>query len=199
MPLSLLIHGLLLAGIARPPEARRAQDALAVHLIPTSPASAGNSSPSVAEASVPRIASPARPPAWRFPEAAPSDGGDEHRPPAATNAGVALDDAARAAAPTIKEEQPARLLALAYLDNPRPEYPPAARRRGIEGRAVVRVRVGADGEVLTVDLEQTSGSELLDRAALGAIQTWRFVPARYAGVAMEALAIVPVSFRLNRN
>ena len=65
-----------------------------------------------------------------------------------------------------------------YLHNPKPEYPWAARRRGEEGRVMLRVRVSAQGTALAVEIAQSSGSALLDEAARDAVLRWRFVPAR---------------------
>ena len=92
----------------------------------------------------------------------------------------------------------APLYGLSYLDNPRPEYPALARRRGIEGQVTVKVKVSAAGQALEVALEASSGDDQLDRAALTAVKAWRFVPARRGETAIEAYALVPVSFRLRQ-
>lgn len=55
-----------------------------------------------------------------------------------------------------------------------PRYPEAARRGSIEGTVVVRFRVNRRGRVEEVELQQSSGSELLDREALRTVQLWRF-------------------------
>ncbi len=85
----------------------------------------------------------------------------------------------------------------AYLHNPTPAYPAAARRRGDQGTVMVRVLVSAEGLPKNVSLEKTSGFAALDEAALNAVQAWRFVPAREGGQAVEALYTVPVVYRLN--
>jgi protein TonB len=85
----------------------------------------------------------------------------------------------------------------AYLNNPPPAYPLAARRRGMEGRVMVRAEVQQDGRCAQVELKQGSGHELLDRAALEAVGKWRFVPARQGGQAVTAWVEVPITFKLN--
>lgn len=50
------------------------------------------------------------------------------------------------------------------------QYPPNARRRGIEGRAMVRFRLAADGQLLVVRLAAASGFRELDQAALSAVR-----------------------------
>ncbi len=81
--------------------------------------------------------------------------------------------------------------------NRAPVYPELARRRGEEGRVLLRVNVSADGSPLDVAVLETSGHQSLDAAALGAIRQWRFVPATQAGRAVAAEADVPVRFRLD--
>lgn len=84
----------------------------------------------------------------------------------------------------------------AYLNNPPPAYPLAARRRGMEGRVLVRAEVQADGSCNRVELKKTSGHDLLDQAALEAVKKWRFVPARKGGQAVTAWVEVPITFNL---
>jgi protein TonB len=85
----------------------------------------------------------------------------------------------------------------AYLNNPRPAYPLAARRRGDQGTVLIRVLVTADGVATSVGLEKTSGHPSLDEAALAAVKSWRFIPARQGGQAIESPYVVPVVFRLD--
>lgn len=80
--------------------------------------------------------------------------------------------------------------------NPIPGYPPAARRRGIEGKVVLDVLVSAEGQALSVEIARSSGSPLLDEAACDTISRWRFRPAMREKVAVQARATVPVQFSL---
>jgi len=84
----------------------------------------------------------------------------------------------------------------AYLRNPAPRYPVAARRAGEQGTVTLRVLVTRDGQPARVDIEKTSGSAHLDAAALEAVKVWRFVPARQGTDAIESWVLVPVVFRL---
>lgn len=84
----------------------------------------------------------------------------------------------------------------AYLRNPPPAYPAAARRSGEEGTVTLRVLVSAEGMPKRVALERSSGSSALDLAALQGVQQWRFVPARRGDEAREAEVLVPIVFRL---
>lgn len=87
-------------------------------------------------------------------------------------------------------------LSAAYLDNPAPRYPDAARRLGQEGTVTLRVLVTAGGIPARVALEQSSGSSHLDGAALERVRNWRFKPASQGSVPIESWVIVPIVFRL---
>jgi periplasmic protein TonB len=84
----------------------------------------------------------------------------------------------------------------AYLRNPAPQYPLAARRTGQQGTATVRVLVTPEGLPARVDLEKSSGSTHLDDAAVEAVKGWRFSPARRGNEAVEGWVLVPIVFRL---
>jgi protein TonB len=86
---------------------------------------------------------------------------------------------------------------VATLNNPKPPYPLAARRRLQEGRVLLAVRVAADGTCAEVRLRQSSGHALLDDSALSTVRRWRFVPARRGDTPVETWVDVPISFRLN--
>lgn len=85
----------------------------------------------------------------------------------------------------------------AYLDNPEPQYPSAARRRGIEGRVLLEVRVDSQGRPASVQVADSSGEESLDHAAVEAVRNWRFVPAKSGGAPVEGRIRVPIRFRLH--
>lgn len=87
----------------------------------------------------------------------------------------------------------------AYLNNPRPSYPMAARRMGWEGRVVLNVEVLAEGSCGDVSVFQSSGHEVLDNAALRTVKGWRFVPASRAGRPITQWFKVPVNFSLKEN
>lgn len=110
---------------------------------------------------------------------------------------VALPEAPRPSivTPVPPPVTPPRLDA-SYLNNPRPAYPPAARRRGDQGTVLVRVVVTTEGLAASVALQKTSGHPSLDDAALAAVKSWRFVPARQGGQALEAPYVVPIVFKV---
>lgn len=86
---------------------------------------------------------------------------------------------------------------VAYYQNPKPRYPSAAKRRGMQGVVELRVLVDAQGNPVEVELQNSSGHNVLDREAMRAVWKWRFTPARRAGVAVSGDVIVPVRFELS--
>jgi protein TonB len=85
---------------------------------------------------------------------------------------------------------------LAYLENPAPAYPVFAKRAREQGKVRLRVNVDAEGRVTAIEIETSSGSDRLDKAALAAVKRWRFQPARSGGRAIAGIAIVPINFQL---
>ena len=86
--------------------------------------------------------------------------------------------------------------AIAYGSRTQVAYPLEALRNREQGTVILRVLVGTDGSVLGVEIEKSSGSRSLDRAAREAVAKWRFHPATRNGVAHSAWASVPVTFNL---
>ena len=84
----------------------------------------------------------------------------------------------------------------AYLQNPPPAYPPMSRRRGEQGKVMLRVYVNAAGAAERVEVRASSGHERLDQAAQEVVQRWRFVPARQGGQPVPAWVLVPITFSL---
>jgi len=83
-----------------------------------------------------------------------------------------------------------------YLNNPRPPYPMMARRMGWGGKVILDVEVRSDGACGEIQLFKSSGHDVLDRAALNTVRSWRFVPARQGGQATTQWFRVPIHFSL---
>ncbi|HYA86150.1 MAG TPA: energy transducer TonB [Nitrospirota bacterium] len=84
----------------------------------------------------------------------------------------------------------------AYLKNPKPQYPLIARRMKLEGTVILQVLVSSEGKPEIVRLGKSSGSSVLDQAALTAVQGWSFIPARQGNDPISAWVDVPLRFRL---
>lgn len=83
------------------------------------------------------------------------------------------------------------------LSAPAPFYPESARRAGISGTTVVGMTVSTDGSVSSAWVESSSGNSTLDSAAVSAVYSWRFVPAKQNGTPVTANSRVPITFNLN--
>jgi protein TonB len=83
-----------------------------------------------------------------------------------------------------------------YLNNPAPEYPSLAMRRGWQGTVLLRVHVLASGKPGEIQIQKSSGRESLDEAALAAVKRWSFVPAKQGNVAQDGWVSVPIDFKI---
>jgi len=78
----------------------------------------------------------------------------------------------------------------------RPPYPGSARRAGVEGRVVLSVQVRTDGRIGSVRVASSSGSAVLDSAAISAVKRWKFAPELKNGKAVTSTVNVPFTFDL---
>lgn len=83
-----------------------------------------------------------------------------------------------------------------YAHNPKPEYPTIAKSRGWQGKVLLRVKVSAQGLSDAVEVEQSSGHEILDESAIEAVKNWRFIPAKRGETPVASSVIVPIVFTL---
>lgn len=77
-----------------------------------------------------------------------------------------------------------------------PRYPREASQRGQQGVVRLSVVVATDGTALSVDVAQSSGYPLLDRAARDAVAKWRFRPGTDGGLIVPSTIPVALSFVL---
>jgi periplasmic protein TonB len=80
-----------------------------------------------------------------------------------------------------------------------PRYPESARRQGVEGIATLRFIVLANGRVGQIAVSRSAGHVDLDRAAVDAVRTWRFDPARRGKEAVAVWVTLPVRFELHND
>ena len=85
---------------------------------------------------------------------------------------------------------------VAYVDKKicTPKYPRVSRKRGERGKVLVRVFINRDGSSEKVEIEQSSGFNRLDRAAMESAIKCRFVPAKRNGKPVKTLATIPYTF-----
>lgn len=83
-----------------------------------------------------------------------------------------------------------------YHLNPPPKYPQIAKKRGYQGTVLLNVLVETDGTVGDLEIFQTSGYSILDRAARNGVGKWIFSPGQKGTKAVEMWVRVPVRFQL---
>jgi len=77
---------------------------------------------------------------------------------------------------------------------PKPEYPPLAKMARIQGTVRLEAIISKDGTIQ--DLKVVSGHPLLVKAALEAVQRWRYQPTLLNGEPVEVVTEVDVNFTL---
>lgn len=75
-------------------------------------------------------------------------------------------------------------------------YPAIARRKGWQGTVRLELHIEADGTVSHLELDQTSGYPVLDRAALDCLQTARIPDAERWLQGESTDIVIPVEYRL---
>lgn len=96
-----------------------------------------------------------------------------------------------------QEQKGARLDQLpSYFRNPPPVYPRAAREQGHEGTTLLEVEVLPSGRCGNLRIARSSGSAVLDQAAMEAVRQWVFKPARRWREPVGFHVEIPVTFRL---
>ncbi len=83
-----------------------------------------------------------------------------------------------------------------YKNNPAPAYPAVAQRRGLEGTVVLRVKVLANGYPDDVQVSKSSGHTILDEAAIKAVLSWTFDPAKRGKTPIDGVVSVPIIFKI---
>lgn len=116
--------------------------------------------------------------------AAPETGGDTVAESEAGGGTVAAPRQARVDAPP----KPMRTI--------RPDYPRSARQRGEQGDVVLEISVAADGSVSSVAVATSSGFADLDAAALKAVGSARFTPAKSGDEPVASTARLTLTFKL---
>ncbi|MDF0542706.1 energy transducer TonB [Sphingobium sp. H39-3-25] len=83
-----------------------------------------------------------------------------------------------------------------FARNFQPAYPPAMQRLNEEGKVVVRVRIGTDGRVVSVERVSASSDAFWEATQRQALRAWRFRPATRDGVPVESVKVMVVHFQL---
>ena len=96
-----------------------------------------------------------------------------------------------------RPDSPKTVQGVAYRHAPELIYPESARDRGEQGRVLVLVLIDTEGRVNDAKIQRSSGSRLLDQAALGMAKKTTFHPYRENGVAQSVYVPIPLEFKLD--
>ncbi|WHU01622.1 energy transducer TonB [Sphingomonas sp. NIBR02145] len=83
-----------------------------------------------------------------------------------------------------------------YAEDFQPAYPASELRAQRDGRVSVRVLVGADGRVKSVEQVSATSAAFFDATRRQALSKWRFKPATRGGVAEESWMTLSVTFEI---
>jgi TonB family protein len=85
-----------------------------------------------------------------------------------------------------------------YVVKVTPRYPQAAVRADIQGRVIVAATVGSDGRLLAWSIRVSSGSTILDDAALDAARESTYRAPMFGGIAIQRSYTILYTFALDR-
>jgi periplasmic protein TonB len=85
-----------------------------------------------------------------------------------------------------------------FADTPTaPNYPKLAQKRGQQGTVWLEIWLDQLGRQTELKVQNSSGVSSLDKAALKAVSSWKFLPLIQGGQAIASRVQVPVEFVLN--
>ncbi|MGA2591565.1 MAG: M56 family metallopeptidase [Bryobacteraceae bacterium] len=84
------------------------------------------------------------------------------------------------------------------ISSVKPLYPSGAEAAGIEGTVLLRAVISTEGNLLGVSVMNTSVDAELAKAAMDAVQQWRYQPTLLNGEPVEVVTTIAVTFRLER-
>jgi TonB family protein len=77
-----------------------------------------------------------------------------------------------------------------------PSYPESERQTGDEGWVIVNLMIDPKGKPYEATVADSTGNRVFEKAALAAVDKWRFEPASKGGTPIDAGANVKLEFRL---
>lgn len=80
-----------------------------------------------------------------------------------------------------------------------PAYPSSLLSKGIGGRVLISCTVDATGKVTGTTIKSSSGHPDLDKAAINAVNRWKFKPGTKSGKPVKSVAVVPFNFEVKKS
>ena len=193
MALAVWLHIAIVALLVLPPGTKPAPDLPEIELVQGDPGMA-TPAPDVAPNPTPMAAAvPTPAPDPTPPEPVAETPVPVQRPVYAATANPILRQQTATVTSVSADAQPA---AAAGHRNASPQYPAEARRRRMEGVVGVLIRINRSGTPDAVEVTSSSGSPMLDSAAVEALLLWRFAPAQFSDRALPAGYPLDIKFVL---
>ena len=101
------------------------------------------------------------------------------------------------APPPPRPPPPPTKLEVTYKPDVSSFYPEQARREGTEGRAQVKICINTSGKIDSAEVVTSSGSPLLDEAAIKVGKAFKFKPPTQEGRPVSTCPTLPVKFELH--
>lgn len=80
-----------------------------------------------------------------------------------------------------------------------PTYPSSLLSKGVGGRVLISCTVDATGKVIGTTIKSSSGHPDLDKAAINAVNRWKFKPGTKGGKPVKSIAVVPFNFEVKKS
>ncbi len=116
--------------------------------------------------------------------------------PNLSSSGSSRESVGRVAKYPSSSDGESRLAQPKYAENPKPFYPPEARKKGYEGEVVLKAEILTDGRVGQIEVRKSSGYEILDRSALQSVKQWKFIPAKKGEDPINLWVNIPIKYQL---
>ncbi|MEE4311504.1 MAG: energy transducer TonB [candidate division KSB1 bacterium] len=76
-------------------------------------------------------------------------------------------------------------------------YPEIARKAGIEGKVLLQVKIDESGDVVDHKIVESLGNNGCDEAALNAVRSVKWVPAKQGDKSIAVWVAIPIVFKLD--
>ncbi len=80
-----------------------------------------------------------------------------------------------------------------------PIYPASLLKNGVGGKVLVSCTIDATGKVVGTSIKSSSGHPDLDKAAINAVNRWKFKPGTKGGKKIKSVVVVPFNFEVKKS
>ena len=97
----------------------------------------------------------------------------------------------------IESNRVASMNELVRIKTAQPKYPERALKRELSGWVDVYFTVSANGDTVAIEVNQSEPQSVFDRAAVDAVEKWKFKPVEYRGRVIDQRAAARLVFQLS--